>query len=140
MTEKPKPKNILVQEELLQGNEYHTYLVSSKMKIIVSVRQQPTYDLLKSLDNRFKTFSNFCQFHFSVSGNYPPRYDIYLFASQNYEEAKRFAINNPDVKVIVIVSIVDVIEFETQDNFYVRTWQWFCDYMKQLYPKPEKKK
>jgi hypothetical protein len=137
-----KSKIIAVQEELLMKSEWEFFLKSSVVRVAVLSKHQLTLELSQEAHNKYK-YNNFHAIHGVPSGIYPNRYDVYLFAPQNYEEAQQFSIKNPHVKVIVITTPEIELKSEDAGNFSVKTWQYVSNLINEMRgkkPKEEKEK
>jgi hypothetical protein len=136
-----KSKIIAIQEELLQNAEWERFLKTSLVKVVVLSKRTASYEALRELENKFKSYSNFHSINFVPSGHYSKKYDVYVFAPQNYEEAKSFSILNPQGLVVVFSTPALELNFESEDNFMVRTWQYIETYINNLREtKPKVKK
>lgn len=126
-----KSKIIAVQEELLQKSEWEFFLKPSAVRVVVLSRRQLTFEMANEIHNKFQ-YSNFFAVHGVPSGIYPNKYDLYLFAPQNYTEAQQFAIKNPHIKIIVISTPELELKFEDTGNFSVKTWQYISTYINDI--------
>jgi hypothetical protein len=126
-----KSKIIAVQEELLQKSEWEMFLKSSAVRVAILSRRQLTLELSNEMHNRFQ-YSNFHAVHGVPSGVYPNKYDLYLFAPENFQEAKDFSIRNSRLKVVVVSTPDLELKYEDAGNFSVRTWQYISSYIAEL--------
>jgi hypothetical protein len=126
-----KSKIIAVQEELLQKSEWEFFLRSSVIKVVVLSKRQMTFELSNEMHNKFQ-YSNFYAVHAIPSGYYPTKYDLYLFAPQNFTEAQNFSIKNPKLRVVVLSTPEVQLNIEEAGNFSVRTWQYIPTYIAEI--------